>query len=83
MAELSALRVVMTHRRADNSWWQRADLACLSVLDGVPPGEAVAYVRVHYDHRAVETPCQRRFVRRFAPDPGSGQRRHDLGVLAE
>ncbi|MGI5337621.1 protein-tyrosine phosphatase family protein [Streptomyces sp. CA-181903] len=40
-------------------------LACLAVLDGVPAGEAVAYVRRHYDPRAVETPWQKRFVRRF------------------
>lgn len=40
-------------------------LACLAVLDGVPGGEAVAYVREHYARRAVETPWQRRFVRRF------------------
>ena len=40
-------------------------LACLAVLDGVPPDEAVAYVRRHYHHRAVETPWQRRFVRRY------------------
>ena len=38
-------------------------LACLAILDGVPPGEAVAFVRRHYDPRAVETPWQRRFVR--------------------
>ncbi|GAA0335009.1 protein-tyrosine phosphatase family protein [Streptomyces turgidiscabies] len=40
-------------------------LACLAVLDGVPAGEAVAYVRAHYDRHAVETPWQRRYVRRF------------------
>jgi protein-tyrosine phosphatase len=40
-------------------------LACLAVLDGVPAEEAVAYVRQHYHRRAVETPGQRRFVRRF------------------
>lgn len=40
-------------------------LACLAVLDGVPPEEAVAYVRRHYDRHAVETPWQRRYVRRF------------------
>lgn len=40
-------------------------LACVAVLDGVPPGEAVAYVRRHYDRRAVETPWQRAYVRRF------------------
>ncbi|MER5253990.1 protein-tyrosine phosphatase family protein [Streptomyces sp. NPDC002855] len=41
-------------------------LACIAVLDGVPSGEAVAYVREHYARRAVETPWQRRFVRRFS-----------------
>jgi len=41
-------------------------LACLAVLDGVPPAEAVAWVRQHYDPKAVETPWQARFVRRFA-----------------
>ncbi|MGW0732067.1 protein-tyrosine phosphatase family protein [Streptomyces sp. NPDC002851] len=41
-------------------------LACLAVLDGVPAGEAVAYVRAHYARRAVETPWQRRYVARFA-----------------
>lgn len=41
-------------------------LACLAVLDGVPAGEAVAYVRTHYRARAVETPWQRRFVARFS-----------------
>jgi hypothetical protein len=40
-------------------------LACLAVLDGVPAGEAVAWVRARYDPRAVETPWQARFVRRF------------------
>ena len=41
-------------------------LACLAVLDDVSPREAVAYVREHYDPRAVETPWQRRYVTRFA-----------------
>ena len=45
-------------------------LACLAVLDGVPPREAVAFVRRHYHPRAVETPWQRRFVERFADQPG-------------
>ncbi|MFD9908918.1 protein phosphatase [Streptomyces sp. NPDC059063] len=43
-------------------------LACLAVIDGVPPGRAVAYVREHYHRRAVETPWQRRFVRDFRVD---------------
>jgi len=42
-------------------------LACLAVVDGVPPGEAVAYVRRHYSRHAVETPWQRRYVERFTP----------------
>lgn len=40
-------------------------LACLALLDGVPPQEAVAFVRRRYDRRAVETPWQRRYVERF------------------
>jgi protein-tyrosine phosphatase len=40
-------------------------LACLAVLDGVPADQAVAYVRCHYHPRAVETPWQQRYVRRF------------------
>ena len=40
-------------------------LACLAVLDGVAPGDAVSYVREHYDLHAVETPWQRRYVRRL------------------
>ena len=42
-------------------------LACFAVLDGVPPEDAVTFVRQHYRPRAVETPAQRRFVARFAP----------------
>jgi hypothetical protein len=41
-------------------------LACLAVLDGVPAAEAVAWVREHYHRRAVETPWQKGFVRRFS-----------------
>ncbi|WP_267275267.1 protein-tyrosine phosphatase family protein [Arthrobacter sp. CDRTa11] len=40
-------------------------LACIAVLDGVPPAEAVAYVRARYDPRAAETPWQRKYVARF------------------
>lgn len=42
-------------------------LACLAVLDGVPPADAVSFVRSRYHRRAVETPWQKRFVRRFPP----------------
>ncbi|MCU1404443.1 MAG: putative tyrosine phosphatase [Glaciihabitans sp.] len=40
-------------------------LACLAILDGLPAGEAIAWVRSSYAARAVETPWQRRFVARF------------------
>jgi hypothetical protein len=43
-------------------------LACLAVLDGVPAAEAVAFVREHYDPKAVETPWQHRFVSRYEAD---------------
>ena len=42
-------------------------LACLAVLDGVPAGEAVAFVRRAYRPRAVETRRQARFVAGFGP----------------
>ena len=41
-------------------------LACLAVLDGVPAAQAVSWIREHYDRRAVETPWQKGFVRRFS-----------------
>jgi protein-tyrosine phosphatase len=44
-------------------------LACLAVLDGVPPRTAVAYVRAGYHQRAVEMPWQRRYVERFGAIP--------------
>lgn len=40
-------------------------VACLAVLAGVPPQQAVAWARAHYHPRAVETPWQRRWVLRF------------------
>jgi hypothetical protein len=40
-------------------------LACLAVMDGVPASQAVDFVRRNYDRHAVETPWQRRYVRRF------------------
>ncbi len=39
-------------------------LAALAVLDGLTPAEALAWVRGGYHHRAVETPWQRRWLRR-------------------
>jgi hypothetical protein len=41
-------------------------LACLAILDGVPAGDAIAYVRRNYHRHAVQTPWQRRYVRRFS-----------------
>ncbi len=40
-------------------------LACLAVLDGTPPEQAVDYVRRNYDPLAVETPWQRGYVEQF------------------
>ncbi|MEV0730678.1 protein-tyrosine phosphatase family protein [Polymorphospora sp. NPDC050346] len=40
-------------------------LACLAIIDGVPADEAVTFVRAHYSPHAVETPWQKRYVRRF------------------
>jgi len=40
-------------------------LACLAVLTGTPPGEAVAWVRAAYCEKAVETDEQRAFVTAF------------------
>ena len=40
-------------------------LACIAVLDGVAPAEAVAFVRARYRRGAVETPWQRKYVARF------------------
>ena len=41
-------------------------LACLAVLDGVPPDEAVEFVRRGYRPNAVETRAQAAFVAAFA-----------------
>ncbi|MFC6886847.1 MULTISPECIES: protein-tyrosine phosphatase family protein [Actinomadura] len=40
-------------------------IACLAVLAGVDPADAVAWAREHHHPRAVETPWQRRWVTRF------------------
>lgn len=40
-------------------------IACLAVLSGVDPSEAVAWAREHHHPKAVETPWQRRWVARF------------------
>jgi protein-tyrosine phosphatase len=42
-----------------------AALAAIAVLAGVPAADAVAWVRARYHPRAVETPWQRRWVRRL------------------
>jgi len=41
-------------------------LACMAVLSGMPAAEAVPWVRLAYDTRAVETREQERWVERFA-----------------
>jgi hypothetical protein len=39
-------------------------LAAFAVLGGMPPGDAVDWVRRSYDPKAVETPWQEWWVRR-------------------
>jgi len=41
-------------------------LAALAILDGLTPGEAFTWVRANHHPRAVETPWQRRWLRRVA-----------------
>ena len=75
--EVTRMALVQAHRRCAEERVEVAcrggrgrtgtALACLAVLDGVPADEAVAFVRRHYDRRAVETPSQRRFVAAFGP----------------
>jgi len=47
-------------------------LACLAIIDGLPPEQAVAFVRQHYDPHAVETPWQKRYAARFPTPRKSG-----------
>ncbi|MEV6260239.1 protein-tyrosine phosphatase family protein [Streptomyces sp. NPDC051784] len=48
-------------------------LSLMCVFEGMGPEEAVTWVRANYHHRAVETPWQRRFIRRTAE--AGGERR--------
>ncbi|MGW3604819.1 protein-tyrosine phosphatase family protein [Micromonospora sp. NPDC005161] len=41
-------------------------LAALAILDGIPADRAVPWVRAGYHPKAVETPWQRRWLRRIA-----------------
>jgi hypothetical protein len=41
-------------------------LSCLTVLAGVPVGDAVGWVRRHYHPHAVDTPEQEQLIKRFA-----------------
>ena len=66
--------LALAHRRAADG---RVEIACgggigrtgaavavLAVMSGIPPQEAVDWARTAYHRRAVETPWQRRWVRR-------------------
>lgn len=46
-------------------------VACLAVLGGLQPAEAVAWTRANLSHRAVETPWQRHWVARFGRAGGT------------
>nr|WP_245657785.1 protein-tyrosine phosphatase family protein [Herbidospora mongoliensis] len=41
-------------------------IACMATLTGLSPAEAIAWTRANHHRRAVETPWQRFWVRRFA-----------------
>ncbi|MGK5555764.1 phosphatase domain-containing protein [Actinomadura kijaniata] len=43
-------------------------IACLAILSGLDPADAIAWTRRHHHPKAVETPWQRRWVARF-PTP--------------
>jgi hypothetical protein len=47
-------------------------IACLAQLAGLDPRQAVGWTRARYHPRAVETPWQRRYVRRFGTDGTGG-----------
>jgi hypothetical protein len=47
--------------------------AALAVLAGVPASDAVEWVRRHHHRRAVETPWQRRWVRRLSSPEAGGR----------
>lgn len=47
-------------------------LACMAVLTGLSPPQAVTWVRDHYAGAAVETPAQERWVTTFAERAGTG-----------
>lgn len=40
-------------------------IACLAILSGLPPTEAIPWTRTHYHPHAIETPWQRRWITRF------------------
>lgn len=40
-------------------------VACLAMLAGLSPAEAITWTRANYHHRAIETPWQRAWVKRF------------------
>lgn len=40
-------------------------IACLAVLTGMSPADAITWTRRTYHHRAIETPWQRRWIGRF------------------
>jgi protein-tyrosine phosphatase len=42
-------------------------IACLAVLAGLTPSEAITWTRANYHKRAIETPWQRRWVGQFPP----------------
>ncbi len=46
-------------------------LACMAILAGHPPKDAITWVRQNYRRKAVETPGQRRWIKWFAQRSGA------------
>jgi len=57
-------------------------LACMAILAGIAPGQAVQWVREHYDPCAVETPEQEQWVLWFGDQVGAKRRRQGLRPYA-
>ncbi len=53
-------------------------LACLAILDGVAPAEAVLYVREHYNSKAVETPPAAPVRRSFSAATWRASQDHEV-----
>jgi protein-tyrosine phosphatase len=47
-------------------------IACMAMLAGLQPAEAISWTRANFHHRAIETPFQRRWALRFPAMSATG-----------